>query len=168
MMNIESGGYTSFSQLPLSLLDLNCFFIEETERSSVSRILPNGQTSQKSRYHKFLIYLVVLTVVSLPFFSIKQKNYSTSGYKKPLLWASVQVRHHSSSDPMETSQCHLSKCVAWLVTFFNAIGDPTTLFHTSISCIHLVTTTLRRKHNSRFVSSRYLCEWLSSFRLQIR
>lgn len=31
--------------------------------------LSDGKTSQMSRYHKFLIYLVVLIVISCPFLS---------------------------------------------------------------------------------------------------
>lgn len=87
------------------------------------------------------------------FFAILLKKISYRGYEEPLpLRASLQVQHHSSPDPMEPSQCHKSKRVAQLGTSFSSSRHPTASFETSVSGIHLVSTTLTRKFSSRFVS----------------
>lgn len=162
MMNIESGGHTSFSRFTLSFLNLNCFFIKETERSSASEILPNSQTSQKPRYLKFFICLVDFTVLSLPFFSMKKKK------KRNLLLATKSpFFEHLSKYVIIPCLKHLSRCIAWLGNSFNTISDLTALFHTSASCTHLVTTILQKTQLYRIVSSSYLCDSLL-FRLHIR
>lgn len=166
-MNIESGGYTRFSQLPLSVLNLNCFFTEAIERSSVSGILPSGQTPQKSRYLKSLIYLIVLTAISLPFFSTKKELFywlqKASSLSISPSTASFLIWSNGNITVSFIKMCSMAGNIF-------QYHSPSHNFVPHFCLLHpLGNNHLNKKTQLyRFVSSWYLCEWLSSFRLQIR